>query len=75
MLYWISSTTSTTMALIVGDALCVALMKMKKFKISDFKKLHPGGSLGLKMLEVQDIMHSEKNANCFRKCKYEIYSD
>ncbi len=56
----LAPTTSTTMALIIGDALCVALMKMKKFKLSDYKKLHPGGSLGIKMLQVQDIMHSKK---------------
>lgn len=54
----LAPTTSTTMALIIGDALCVALMKMKKFKIADYKKLHPGGTLGIKMLQVQDIMHS-----------------
>ena len=47
------------MALIIGDALCVSLMKLKKFKISDYKKLHPGGSLGIQMLQVQDIMHSK----------------
>ena len=34
-------------------------MKLKKFKISDYKKLHPGGSLGIQMLQVQDIMHSK----------------
>ena len=55
----LAPTTSTTMTLIIGDALCVALMKLKKFKISDFKKLHPGGSLGIKLLQVQDIMHSK----------------
>ena len=53
----LAPTTSTTMALIVGDALCVSLMKVKKFKISDYKKYHPGGSLGLKMMQVKDIMH------------------
>ena len=35
----------------------ISLMKLKKFKVSDYKKLHPGGSLGVKMLQVQDIMH------------------
>ena len=55
----LAPTTSTTMALIIGDALCVALMKLKKFKISDYKKLHPGGSLGIQLLQVQDIMHSK----------------
>jgi arabinose-5-phosphate isomerase len=56
----LAPTTSTTMALILGDALCVSLMKLKKFKISDYKKLHPGGSLGVRMLQVQDIMHSKE---------------
>tara|TARA_Y100000992_G_C21086699_1_gene405938 strand:- start:268 stop:711 length:444 start_codon:yes stop_codon:yes gene_type:complete len=32
---------------------------MKNFKMSDYKKLHPGGSLGLQMLQVQDIMHEK----------------
>lgn len=53
----LAPTTSTTMALIIGDALCVSLMKLKKFKISDYKKLHPGGSLGIQMLQVHEIMH------------------
>ena len=52
-------TTSTTMALIIGDALCVSLMKLKKFKIDDFKKYHPGGALAQKMLQVSDIMHTK----------------
>ncbi len=55
----LAPTTSTTMALIIGDAMCVSLMKLKKFKISDYKKLHPGGSLGVQMLQVQDIMHAK----------------
>jgi arabinose-5-phosphate isomerase len=55
----LAPTTSTTMALIIGDALCVSLMKLKKFKMSDYKRLHPGGSLGIQMLQVQDIMHSK----------------
>ena len=55
----LAPTTSTTMALVIGDALCVSLMKMKKFNISDYKKLHPGGSLGLQMLQVKEIMHKK----------------
>ncbi len=55
----LAPTTSTTMALILGDALCVSLMKMKKFKIEDYKKLHPGGSLGMRMLQVKEIMHTQ----------------
>ena len=55
----LAPTTSTTMALMIGDALCVSLMKMKKFKMSDYKKLHPGGALGIQMLQVKDIMHKK----------------
>jgi len=51
-------TTSTSQALVLGDSLCVALMKLKKFKIEDYKRIHPSGSLGLSMLQVKDIMHS-----------------
>jgi arabinose-5-phosphate isomerase len=50
-------TTSTTMTLVLGDAICVALMKLKKFKIEDYKKIHPGGTLGLSLMKVKDIMH------------------
>jgi arabinose-5-phosphate isomerase len=52
-------TTSTTMMLVLGDAICVALMKLKKFKIEDYKKIHPGGTLGLSLMKVNDIMHTK----------------
>ena len=55
----LAPTTSTTMSLILGDALCVSLMKMKNFKISDYRKFHPGGSLGNRMLQVKEIMHAK----------------
>jgi len=48
---------STTSMLAMGDALCAALMDKRKFKISDFALLHPGGSLGKQLLlKVEDIM-------------------
>jgi len=53
----LAPTTSTTMALVLGDALCVSLMKLKKFNMSAYKKIHPGGALGLSMLQVKDVMH------------------
>ena len=53
-------TTSTSQALILGDSLCVALMKLKKFKLADYKRIHPSGSLGTSMLQVKDIMHKGK---------------
>ena len=53
-------TTSTSQALVLGDSLCVALMKLKRFKVDDYKRIHPSGSLGLSMLQVKDIMHIGK---------------
>jgi len=54
----LAPTTSTTMSLILGDAICVSLMKVKNFKLKDYKMIHPGGALGANMLQVEDIMHS-----------------
>ena len=52
-------TCSTTTTLAVGDAIAVALMKMRNFKAEDFALLHPGGSLGRKLLlKVEDLMHT-----------------
>ena len=49
-------TSSTTAQLALGDALAIASMKFKKFSKIDFKKLHPGGSLGSQLRTVEDIM-------------------
>jgi len=46
----LAPTVSTTLALAVGDALAVALMKMKNFKTEDFARYHPGGKLGKRLL-------------------------
>jgi arabinose-5-phosphate isomerase len=55
----LAPTASTTLQLVIGDALAVALLKLKGFKKEDFAVLHPGGSLGKKLiLKVHDIMHS-----------------
>ena len=56
----LAPTTSTTLSLILGDAICVSLMKVKNFKLADYKKIHPGGALGANMLQVEDIMHTGK---------------
>ncbi len=56
----LAPTTSTTLSLILGDAICVSLMKVKNFKLTDYKKIHPGGALGINMLQVKDIMHTGK---------------
>jgi arabinose-5-phosphate isomerase len=53
----LAPTTSTTLALAMGDALAVALLEEKGFKREDFARFHPGGSLGRKLLlRVRDVM-------------------
>ena len=53
----LAPTTSTTVALALGDALAVALLELKGFRAEDFAVLHPGGSLGRKLtLRVRDVM-------------------
>lgn len=55
----LAPTNSTTAALVVGDALAVTLMKLRKFKSEDFGLLHPGGVIGKRLLlTVGDIMRS-----------------
>jgi arabinose-5-phosphate isomerase len=54
-------TASTTAQLAMGDALAVVLLEKKNFKMSDFKKIHPGGSLGQRLTnKIKDIMLSGK---------------
>ena len=51
---------SSTLTLAVGDALSIALMEKRGFSEEDFRDLHPGGSLGKKLLKVRHLMHSGK---------------
>jgi arabinose-5-phosphate isomerase len=53
----IAPTTSTTMTLALGDALAMAAMELRGFSRDDFRLLHPGGSIGLRLMKVGDIMH------------------
>lgn len=56
----IAPTTSTTATLLMGDALMVCLMEMRRFKAEDFALYHPGGALGRKLLgRVQNVMTTE----------------
>jgi arabinose-5-phosphate isomerase len=51
-------TCSTTVALAIGDALAVALLKKRNFCEEDFARFHPGGTIGKKLLlRVSDLMH------------------
>ena len=55
----LAPTSSTTVALVVGDALAIALMKLRDFRPENFALYHPGGQLGKRLLlTVGDIMRS-----------------
>lgn len=53
----LTPTTSTTAALAMGDALAVALLDRRGIQPDDFALVHPGGSLGRRLLRVEDLMH------------------
>src|SRR5574337_111146 len=54
----LAPTTSTTMQLVLGDALAIALLEARGFTALDFQALHPGGMLGAKLRHVREIMHT-----------------
>jgi len=55
----LAPTSSTTVTLVLGDALAVALLEARGFTPEDFARSHPGGRLGKRLLvHVKDIMHS-----------------
>lgn len=58
----LAPSTSTTASLALGDALALCLHKKKGFKTEDFAVLHPGGSLGRKLLRVKDLMRKGKKS-------------
>src|SRR6266516_4719591 len=58
----LAPTTSTTVALALGDALALTLMQVKGLTPDDFAINHPGGQLGKRLtLTVADLMHSGTN--------------
>src|SRR5205814_2860876 len=57
----LAPTTSTTVALALGDALAIALLEEKGFDADDFARLHPGGAIGKRLLtRVSDLMETDK---------------
>ena len=52
----LAPTSSTTCMLAVGDALALVISEVRGFTASDFAKLHPGGTLGLKLSTVDEVM-------------------
>ena len=54
----LAPTSSTTAALVLGDALAMALLEARGFSSEDFARSHPGGQLGRRLLvKVKDVMH------------------
>ncbi len=52
-------TTSTTMSLALGDALCCSVLSLRKFDKRSFVELHPGGKIGKKLRTLSDIMDTD----------------
>jgi arabinose-5-phosphate isomerase len=54
----LAPTTSTTIQLVLGDALAVALIEDRGFSAQDFRQFHPGGKLGSRLHRVDELMHA-----------------
>jgi len=54
----LAPTTSTTMQLVIGDAIAISLLNIRDFNKDNFRSLHPGGQLGAALAVVKDVMHS-----------------
>ncbi len=57
----LAPTSSTTISLVIGDCLAMALLEFKGFNSSEFKNFHPGGNLGKDLKKISDIMHMSKS--------------
>ena len=57
----LAPTSSTTLSLVIGDCIAMALLELKGFKSSQFKNIHPGGNLGKDLKKVYEIMHIAKS--------------
>ena len=55
----LAPTTSTTATMAMGDALAVALLERRGFSAEQFRALHPGGTLGRRLMLVRDVMHTD----------------
>lgn len=54
----LAPTTSTTVALALGDALAVGVSHLSDIQPQDFRRYHPGGKLGARLLKTKDLMHT-----------------
>jgi arabinose-5-phosphate isomerase len=60
----LAPTASTTAALALGDALAMVLLTEKGFREDDFAYRHPGGSLGKRLMRVEQLMHAGDSMPC-----------
>ena len=60
----LAPTASTTAALALGDALAMVLLTEKGFREDDFAHRHPGGSLGKRLMRVDQLMHAGDDMPC-----------
>ena len=59
--FQLAPTSSTTATMVMGDAIAIALMKIRNFRDIDFQKFHPSGSLGKRLLQkVGDVMKKDE---------------
>jgi len=66
----LAPTSSTTVALVIGDALVTTLIKMRDFQAENFALYHPGGALGKKLLtQVKDLMRTDDLPTCVANTK------
>lgn len=64
----LAPTSSTTAALVMGDALAIALLQAKGFTVEDFALSHPAGTLGRRLLlRIEDIMRVGSKIPCVKK--------
>lgn len=60
----LAPTASTSVTLALGDALAMALLEARGFTTEDFARLHPGGRLGKRLLEIRELMHGGEDLPC-----------
>lgn len=63
----LAPTTSTTLAMIIGDCIAISLLELKGFKSVNFKSFHPGGNLGKDLINLKEIMHGRKELPIIKK--------
>tara|TARA_B100000963_G_C22529290_1_gene626824 strand:- start:15 stop:974 length:960 start_codon:yes stop_codon:yes gene_type:complete len=56
----LAPTSSTSMSMIIGDCIAIALLELRGFKSNEFKNLHPGGNLGKDLKDLSEVMHLKK---------------